>query len=153
MFRLAALAALTAAAACASGESSSDAGTVRIDAAPLPDSGPRLIDGSTVGDIDGDIVEGTAPVINELVADHSGTDNCELIEVSGTPSASYAGYTLLYVEGNPGNPGVVDRLFEIGTTSADGLWVTAAQPANTLENDTATILLVEDYTGGLTDLD
>ena len=152
MLRRAALVLLAVAGwACASGESSSDGGPPRVDARPLPDSGTRPFD---AGDgPDADPGDPSTPVINEFVADHSGTDTCELIEIFGAASTSYAAFSLLHVEGNPGNPGVVDRIFELGTTSSDGIWVTGALVSNTLENDTATILLVEGYTGGLEDLD
>lgn len=155
MVRVAALAVLAAAAACASGASTSDAGSARIDAMPLPDSGPRpIIDASMPGDVDGDVIAGATPVINEFVANHQGTDSCELIEIAGSPSTSYAGFSLLVLDGDLSpNPGLVQQVFDAGTTSADGLWVTAAQPANTLQNGTGTILLVEGYTGGLDDLD
>jgi hypothetical protein len=153
MFRHAALVAIASATACASGASSSDAGADRADARPLPDSGPSRFDGST-GEPDGDVIAGATPVINEFVFNHTGSDTCELIEVHGEPSTSYAGYSLLVIEGDQTpNPGVVQRVFEVGSTDEGGLWVTAAQAQDTMQNGSSNILLVQDYTGGLMDLD
>lgn len=153
MCRLVALTLLAAVgAACASGESSSDGGPARVDAMPLPDSGARLPDaGGGEPDPDGDPGNPAGPVINELVAYHQGS-GCELLEVAGSASTSYDAYSLLVLDGDGGgDPGLVQRIFPVGTTSADGLWVTATLPANTLQNGAASYLLVEAFTGDVDD--
>lgn len=138
--------------ACATGQGSSDAGA-HSDAAPLADSGPS-IDGAA-DEIDGAPGGGGSAVLNEFVASHTGTDDCEFVEVLGDASADLGDYTVLAVEGDAGAAGTigaVSHMVEVGTTSAGGLWVSPFL-SGALENGTATFLLVRGYTGGGGDLD
>ena len=83
------------------------------------------------------------PVINEFVANHTGADSEAFIEVFGSPSTDYSGYTVLEIEGDDSGAGVIDAVLPVTTTSADGYWV---DPED-MENGTITILLVEGFTG------
>ena len=122
MFRFAVLAALLAAVGggCASGESSADAGASRADVMPLADSGTHLPDGGGGDpDPDADMGEAAAPVINEFVASHAGTNSCEHFEIAGSASTSYAAYSVLVLDGDGGgDPGLVQHVAAVGTTDA-----------------------------------
>ncbi len=92
------------------------------------------------------------PKINEFSASTTGTD-VEYVEVFGTANTDYSAYTVLEIEGDSGNVGVVDEVIPVGTTDANGLYL-ASLPANALENGTLSLLLVKNFTGALTnDLD
>ncbi|HEX6256466.1 MAG TPA: ExeM/NucH family extracellular endonuclease [Euzebyales bacterium] len=92
----------------------------------------------------------TAPVINEFVANHAGTDTTEFIEVAGAPSTDLSGLTVLEIEGDGTGAGVVDGVFDVGTTNADGYWTTDFLN-NEIENGTITLLLVEGFAGAAGD--
>lgn len=91
------------------------------------------------------------PIVNEFVIAHTGVDDHEYVEVSGTASTDYSSLSILVVEGDLGSgPGVVDQVFQVGTTDGAGLWHTGFLSTNTLEGDTPesmTILLVEGFSG------
>lgn len=88
-----------------------------------------------------------AQVINEYVADHTGSDVFEFIEIFGTPNTDYSNLTLVVLEGDAGgSTGAVDAFFTVGTTDANGFWVTPFQ-SNEIENGSKTILLVESFSG------
>lgn len=88
-----------------------------------------------------------APVINEFVFSHAGTDTSEYIEVKGAAGADLSAYTLLVIEGESTGWGTIDRVFTVGTTDAAGYWSTGFLPQDTLENGTQTLLLVTGFTG------
>ncbi|NDJ60951.1 MAG: hypothetical protein GYB67_07490, partial [Chloroflexi bacterium] len=44
--------------------------------------------------------QGTTPVINEFVANHTSTDTNEYIEVFGAANTDYSAFTLLEIEGD-----------------------------------------------------
>lgn len=90
-----------------------------------------------------------APVINEFVIDHVGTDNYEFIELFGDPSTDYSAFTILAIEGdNAENRGTIDGVFPMGTTDANGFYDTGYM-TNMLENGATTFLLVESFSGAL----
>ncbi len=93
------------------------------------------------------------PVINEFVANHTGSDTEAFVEVFGTPSTDYSTYTVLELEGDTStgpNEGVIDAALSISSTDAGGYWIDDED----MENGTVTILLVENFTGSAgTDLD
>jgi hypothetical protein len=97
-----------------------------------------------------DVASGPAdPVINEFVANHTGSDTHEFVEVFGDPDTDYSTYTVLQLEGDSssGSPaGVIDSVIGVGTSDASGFWVTPYL-ANELENGTMTLLLVESFSG------
>ncbi|MEJ2208981.1 MAG: ExeM/NucH family extracellular endonuclease, partial [Anaerolineae bacterium] len=94
-------------------------------------------------------VEAT-PVLNEFSASTTGTD-VEYVEVLGAASTDYSAYTILEIEGDSGTTlGVVDEVIAVGTTDAAGFWL-GDLAANTLENGTISLLLVEGFTGTLGD--
>ncbi|WP_341221695.1 T9SS type A sorting domain-containing protein [Polaribacter atrinae] len=91
------------------------------------------------------------PVINEFVIDHTGTDTKEYLEIYGDPFTDYSNYTLVEIEGDSGNTGLIDdATFTVGTTDENGFWTTSFQE-NNLENGATTFLLVKDYNGTLGD--
>jgi hypothetical protein len=90
------------------------------------------------------------PVVNEFVFNHTGTDNFEYVEVAGDPATDYSAFTVLEIEGDSSGAGVVDGVFPVGTTNADGLWFTGFL-TNVLENGTVTLLLIEGFTGSAGD--
>lgn len=92
------------------------------------------------------------PLINEFSINHAGTDSVEYIEIWGDANTNYSAYTILEIEGDTTGAGVIDEVITVGTTGANRLWL--ASLANSLENGTITLLLVESFTGALnTDLD
>lgn len=87
-----------------------------------------------------------SPVINEFVFNHVGTDTNEYIEIFADPNTDLSSYSIIVIEGDTTGSGVIDQVFQLGTTDANGLWTTAFL-SNTLENGTQTVLLVENFTG------
>ncbi len=85
------------------------------------------------------------PEINEFVFNHVGTDTNEYIEVEGPPATSLAGDTLVVLDGDGGEQGVVDNVIAVGTTNAAGYWVTPFL-TNQLQNGSQTLLLVSGNT-------
>ncbi|HSM56940.1 MAG TPA: ExeM/NucH family extracellular endonuclease [Candidatus Sulfomarinibacteraceae bacterium] len=86
------------------------------------------------------------PVINEFVFNHTGTDTHEYVEVFGSPNTDYSTYAVLQIEGDGTGAGVIDSVHPVGTTDANGLWVTDFL-SNVFENGTVTLLLVEGFDG------
>jgi len=87
------------------------------------------------------------PVINEFSASTAGTD-VEYIEILAGAGEDLSGYAVLEVEGDVTSPalGAVASVTELGTADASGFYL-ADLPANTLQNGTLTLLLVEGFTG------
>src|SRR6056297_3610583 len=93
------------------------------------------------------------PVINELVANHTGTDTNEYIEIFGSANTDYSTFSVIEIEGDGAGPGTVDGVFPVGSTNATGHWSTGFLN-NQLENGSLTLLLVEGWSGAAgTDLD
>jgi predicted extracellular nuclease len=86
------------------------------------------------------------PVINEFVANHTGSDTEAFVEVFGDASTDYSAFTVLEIEGDT-SKGVIDAVLPVGTTSATGYWI---DPED-MENGTITIMLVENFSGNLGD--
>jgi endonuclease/exonuclease/phosphatase family metal-dependent hydrolase len=86
------------------------------------------------------------PLINEFVFNHTGTDNFEYVEVKGDPATDYSAFTVLEIEGDGSGAGVIDGVFDVGTTNGAGYWTTDFL-SNVIENGTVTLLLVENFTG------
>lgn len=65
---------------------------------------------------------GTAklPVINEVLASHTGTDNTEFVEIFGTPGASLEGLSLIVVESDVVGLGAIDRRIDFTATNVIG---------------------------------
>ena len=80
-------------------------------------------------------------VINEFVANHTGTDANEYIEVLATGTSDLSGYAVLSVEGDDPSTGVVDAVFTFDPPDADGRSWTGFLN-NAIENGTMTLLLV-----------
>ncbi len=94
------------------------------------------------------------PVINEFVFNHVGTDTNEYIEVLGSPSTDISTFTVLVIEGDdsgaPTDSGVIDVVFALTTTDANGFFSTGFLN-DVLEEGTQTLLLVENFTGAAGD--
>jgi len=87
------------------------------------------------------------PLLNEFVADHTGSDTDEFIELFGEPNIDYSTFSVLAVEGDAGGSlGVIDAVFPVGSTDVSGFWTTGFL-SNALENGTLTLLLVKGFTG------
>lgn len=52
------------------------------------------------------------------------TNENEYVEVVGDPSADYSAFSVLEIEGGGDGAGIVDGVFGVGTTNADGYWWT-----------------------------
>ena len=94
----------------------------------------------------------TAPVINEFSASTTGTD-VEYLEVYGAPATDYSTLSILQVEGDltataPGIVGSVVSVHPVGTTDANGRWL-GSLAANTVQNGSLTLLLVDGFTGAV----
>ena len=87
------------------------------------------------------------PKINEFVANHTGADSEAFVEVFGDASTDYSAFTVLEIEGESTNWGVIDAALPIGTTDGAGFWIDSED----MENGTLTILLVEDFSGSAGD--
>lgn len=89
----------------------------------------------------------SAAVINEFVANHTGSDDHEYVEIFGAPDTNYSQLWILSVEGDlTDNPGKVDAFWQVGQTNADGYW-TGGFRNNVIENSTMTLMLVEGFSG------
>ena len=96
-----------------------------------------------------------AQVINEWVANHTGSpDSHEFVEVFGTPNTDYSYLSVIHVEGDSstttGTIGRIDRVYQVGTTDADGYWFTGFL-SDEIENGSMTLLLVSGFTGAVGD--
>jgi hypothetical protein len=96
----------------------------------------------------------TPVVINEFVADHAGADTQEFLEIFGTPNTNYSTLRILQIEGDGTTQrGVIDSVITPGVTNAEGFWTTPFLSGE-FENGTLTFLLVQEFSGFLTqDLD
>ncbi len=84
--------------------------------------------------------------INEFVFNHSGADDREYVEVLAGPLRDLSDLWLIQIEGDGSGAGVVDSATQLATANADGLWWTGFL-ANTFENGTVTLKLVQDFAG------
>jgi len=84
-----------------------------------------------------------APVINEFVNNHTGTDTYEFVEVFGEPNTDMSRYWVIGIEGDGAGAGTLDNVFRLTSTDSAGFWTTAFM-SNELENGTLTYLLVMD---------
>ncbi len=89
----------------------------------------------------------SAQVINEFVGNHTGADLYEFVEIYGAPSTDYSNLTIIQIEGDVGeDAGVVQSVFPVGSTDADGFWWTG-YTTDEFENESYTILLVDGWSG------
>ena len=63
------------------------------------------------------------PVINEFVANHTGSDTQAFVEVLGDASTDYSAYTVLEIEGEGSTAGTIDAVLPVGTTNGSGYWI------------------------------
>ncbi len=104
---------------------------------------------------DADLTPDATPVssdlrINEILLDQFGNDADEFLEVVGTASTDYSAFTLLVIDGDYYNTGTgrgeILNALAVGSTSADGYWVTSVNN-NSFQDGTSTVLLVRDFSG------
>ena len=115
---------------------------------PLPGPGTPSVGEAlnTPGSINEPVTPAGDPVVNEFVANHVDVDTLEFVEIFGDPDADYSRFTILEVEGDGSNSGRIDAALRVGTTDADGFWVTDFL-SGVVENGSMTLLLVENFTG------
>jgi hypothetical protein len=89
------------------------------------------------------------PVINEWLANHTGADAHEFVEVFGLADTDYSHLTLIAVEGDGASAGVIDAIYTVGTTDANGFWHNYPLAADALENGTNTFILGEGFFGSV----
>lgn len=89
-------------------------------------------------------------VLNELVFNHTGSDTHEYVEVAGPASTDHSAATLVLVDGDVINAGLVVFVEPVGVTGPAGYWVSSFFE-NTLENGSQALLLVEGFTGDVGD--
>lgn len=87
-----------------------------------------------------------APVINEFVFNHTGSDTDEFVEVLSGANTDLSAYWLLEIEGDSNAAGTIDEVIQLGTTDVNGYFTTAFG-SNTFENGTVALLLVKNFTG------
>ncbi|MBN1429196.1 MAG: ExeM/NucH family extracellular endonuclease [Anaerolineae bacterium] len=92
----------------------------------------------------GPVIE--VPQINEFVFNHTGIDTYEYVEVLGTPDTDYTTYTLIQIEGDSPDAGLIDSVLPVGITDANGCWL-SGYLADGFENGTVTLLLVDGFIG------
>ena len=100
-------------------------------------------------------VDARGQVINEFVANHTGSDLYEYVEILGTPSTDYSHLTVVQIAGDVGSDsGVVESVYAVGSTDAAGLWVSGFRMDEVDHDDSFTYLLVDGWSGSVgVDLD
>lgn len=94
-----------------------------------------------------------APVINEFVQNHVGTNNREFIEVFGNANFNYSDFSIVVVNGDWPSQGIISRIYQVGVTNPQGYWRTSFLNQE-LTNGTNSYLLVQGLTAPPgTDLD
>ena len=102
---------------------------------------------TTVTITDNDFPVSTSARINEFVADHSGSDVDTFVEIYDTPSTSLMGLSVLEIEGDATNRGVIEHVQSLTMTDANGFESFSLDA----ENGTIAFLLVANFTGNLGD--
>lgn len=90
---------------------------------------------------------GNDALINEFVANHTGSDDHEYLEIFGGGDTNYSHLWVVQIEGDTeNNPGIIDSVTRVGTTDVDGYWYTGFLDS-ILENGAMTLFLVQDFSG------
>ena len=100
------------------------------------------------------IIPPAGPKINEFSASTASTD-VEYVEIIGDPDTDYSAFTMLEIEGDFSGTatGTIDEVINVGMTEENGFWLQNLA-ANSLENGSLTLLLVEGFVSTLgNDLD
>jgi hypothetical protein len=104
---------------------------------------------NTPGTSNHDFVPPADPVINEFVANHVGADDHEFIELFGLPNTDYSHLKVIAIEGDGASAGIIDAIFNVGTTDAAGFWTTGFLALDALENGSNTFVLGEGFFGSV----
>ena len=120
--------------------------------APPPDADPKVSADASPPTVDAPPIGAADPLINEFVSNHSDNpDRYDFVEVTGTPGTSYEEYAIVAIEGDGMTQrGTVDAVVFLGTTNAAGFWW-SGYLGETFEAGTMTLLLVQNFTGALSD--
>jgi len=100
---------------------------------------------NTPGAVNELVVPPADPIINEFVANLTGADTLEYVEILGDSDTDYSNFRILSIEGDGTGAGRVDAIRTPGVTNSDGYWVTDFM-SGALENGSMTLLLVENST-------
>ncbi len=104
--------------------------------------------GEYVTNCGGGPVPGQAPVLNEFVIQRNNNRSNQYIEVFGQVGANYSSYSIIVVSGDGPNPGLIERVYSVGVTSAGGYWTTPFMN-NEITSQNTTFLLVQNLAGGV----
>jgi len=114
---------------------------------------PGTVDEMAIAEVEIEGLPVMEPKINEFsfmtATSFDDITDIEYIEIIGSPNTDYSAYTFIEIESDAAdsNPGIIDGpVYTMGTTDANGLYL-ASLPANALENQSVTFLLVKDFTG------
>ncbi|MDM8536181.1 Calx-beta domain-containing protein [Desulfobacterales bacterium HSG17] len=88
-------------------------------------------------------------LINEFVIDHAGDDTHEFIELKGVSGTDYTKYTLLQIDGNLENQGLITSVMPVNndTFTENNAYYVTGFLTDKLANGTSTLLLVSGFTG------
>ncbi|KAA1260809.1 hypothetical protein LF1_33510 [Rubripirellula obstinata] len=114
-----------------------------------PTAGATLGTAAATGTIIDDDTPLPNVVINEFVANHTGVDTDEFIELFTLPNADLSALTVLVIDGDGGASGTINQAFPLGV--ADGAGYFTVFQTNILQNGSQTYALVSGFTGAVGD--
>ena len=88
-------------------------------------------------------------MLNEFVIQRNNNRSNQYIEVFGQVGADYRSYSIVVVSGDGPNPGLIERVYSVGVTSAGGYWTTPFMNNEITSRQNTTFLLVQNLAGGV----